>query len=155
MPVDRRNSFFEVESLDAYRCNASRIRRATPARRRPDSLGFTLVEVLVALAIVAIALSAASRSIALSSSSAAEVKLRLLAGFVAENRLSELSARGAWPNTGASEGSEQQAGVELRWRIDVLATPNPDLRRVEVQVFGPEDPPQELRRLVGVLAREN
>lgn len=83
------------------------------------------------------------------------MKLRLLAGFVAENRLSELSARSTWPNTGTSEGSEQQAGVELRWRIDVLATPNPDLRRVEVQVFSPEDPPQELRRLVGVLAREN
>lgn len=149
------DSFFEVVSLDAYRCSASRIKRSTQVRLRPGSRGFTLVEVLVALAIVAIALSAASRSIALSSSSATEVKMRLLAGLVAENRLSELSARGAWPNTGTTEGSEQQAGVELRWRIDVLATPNPDLRRVEVQVLSPENPPQELRRLIGVLSREN
>ena len=124
-------------------------------RRRPRSRGFTLVEVLVALAIVAIALSAASRSVALSSASAAEVKIRLLAGFVAENRLSELSARGAWPDIGTSAGTEQQAGIDLNWRIEILATPNPDLRRVEVQVLSPQEPPQELRRLVGVLAREN
>jgi general secretion pathway protein I len=82
------------------------------------------------------------------------VKLRVLAGFVAENRLSELSARGAWPAVGSSEGTEEQAGIELRWRIDVVGTPNPDLRRVEVHVLGPQTPPQELRRLVGVLARE-
>lgn len=81
--------------------------------------------------------------------------MRILAGFVAENRLSEMSARGVWPGAGTIEGTEQQAGVELRWRIEVLATPNPDLRRVEVFVLSPEDPPQELRRLVGVLARES
>ena len=47
--------------------------------------GFTLVEVLVALAIVAVALAAASRSVALSTDSALEHKLRVLSGVVAEN----------------------------------------------------------------------
>jgi general secretion pathway protein I len=78
--------------------------------------GFTLVEVLVALAIVAIALAAASRSVALSTTSALDHKLRVLAGFVAENRMGELSARRAWPGIGVSEGSELQAGIDFRWR---------------------------------------
>jgi general secretion pathway protein I len=116
--------------------------------------GFTLVEVLVALAIVAIALAAASRSVALSTDSALDHKLRVLAGFVAENRMGELSARRAWPGLGASEGSESQAGIEFRWRAEVLNTPHPRLRRVEIQVMDPNDPSHELRRLVGVLARE-
>jgi general secretion pathway protein I len=121
----------------------------------PRARGFTLVEVLVALAIVAIALAAASRSVALSTTSATDHKLRVLAGFVAENRLGELSARLAWPGIGVSEGSERQAGIEFRWRAEVLTTPHPLLRRVEIQVMDPNDPSHELRRLVGVLTREN
>jgi len=117
--------------------------------------GFTLVEVLVALAIVAIALAAASRSVALSSSSATEIKMRVLADFVAENRMGEIAARSAWPGSGATEGNERQAGVEFPWRVEITATPNPDLRRVEIRVLSPDDARRELRRLVGVVAREN
>ena len=118
------------------------------------SSGFTLIEVLVALAIVAVALAAASRAVAVSTDSAAELKLRLLAGFVAENRLSELAARREWPAIGAYEGSEQQGGIEFAWHTRVLATPHPLFRRIEVRVGLAQDPAHELRRLVGVLPRE-
>ena len=118
------------------------------------SSGFTLIEVLVALAIVAIALAAAGRAVAVSTSGATEVKLRLLAGFVAENRLSELAARRAWPAPGVYEGTEQQAGVEFAWRTQVLATPHPLFRRIEVEVALAGEPSPRLRRLVGVLPRE-
>lgn len=104
---------------------------------------------------MAIALAAASRSVALSSTSATELKLRVLAEFVAVNLMSGFAARGEWPVTGATEGTEQQAGVEFPWRVEVVSTPNPDLRRVEIRVLNPDGPPRELRRLVGVVAREN
>ncbi len=116
--------------------------------------GFTLVEVLVALAIVAVALAAASRSVALATDNAQGYKLRVLAGVVAENRMAELAARHAWPGVGVTEGVERQGGVDLRWRAEVFATPHPLLRRVEIGVSRPEDPSHELRRLVGVLPRE-
>lgn len=115
--------------------------------------GFTLVEVLIALAIAAIALAAVSRAGALSSTTAAEVRLRALAGFVAENRLGELEARRVWPPVGVSEGAERQAGIDLPWRMEVFATQHPLLRRVEVQVLDPADRTHVLRTLVGVLPR--
>ena len=115
--------------------------------------GFTLVEVLVALAIVALALAAASRSIALSTDSALEHKLRVFSGVVAENRMAELAARRAWPAVGLMEGTERQGGFEFRWRAEVFATPHPQLRRIEIRVSTPDDR-HELRRLVGVLSRD-
>lgn len=118
------------------------------------SSGFTLVEVLVALAIAAIALAAVSRSAATSSATAAELKLRTLAGFVAENRLGELEARGAWPPVGTSHGFERQAGIDFPWRMEVFATQHPLLRRVEVQIGDPADRAHVLRSLVGVLPKE-
>jgi len=117
--------------------------------------GFTLVEVLVALAIVAIALAAAGRSVALSTDSALEHKLRVLSGVVAENRMAELAARRAWPGVGRSEGTERQGGLEFLWRAEVFATPHPRLRRVEIRVSGAGEPEHELRRLVGVLSRDS
>jgi general secretion pathway protein I len=117
--------------------------------------GFTLVEVLVALAIVAVALAAASRAAGLSTDSAGALKRRVLAGFVAENRMAELAARRAWPPIGTLRGSETQDGIAFAWRIDVHGTPHPQLRRVEISVASPEDPALELRHLVGVLAKEN
>ncbi len=118
------------------------------------SSGFTLVEVLVALAIAAIALAAVSRSAATSSATAAELKLRALAGFVAENRLGELEARRAWPPVGVSRGVERQANIDCPWRMEVFATQHPLLRRVEVQVGDPVRGEHVLRTLVGVLPRE-
>ena len=140
--------------MDAYLCGATPIVRST-AGGRTRARGFTLVEILIALAIVAIALAAASRSAALSSSSATEIKLRVLADFVAENLMGEYVTRSAWPGIGATEGSEHQAGVAFPWRVEVVSTPNPDLRRVEIKVLSPDEAPRELRRLVGVVAREN
>jgi general secretion pathway protein I len=109
----------------------------------------------VALAIAAIALTAVSRSAAVSSTSAAEIKLRTLAGFVAENRLGELEARRAWPPVGVSEGLERQAGIEFPWRVEVFATQHPLLRRVEVQVVDPSNSAHVLRTLVGILPKES
>jgi general secretion pathway protein I len=68
--------------------------------------------------------------------------------------MAELAARRAWPGVGVTEGSERQAGIEFRWRAEIVATPHPLLRRVEIRVADPDDASHELRRLVGVLAKE-
>jgi general secretion pathway protein I len=111
--------------------------------------GFTLVEVLVALAIVSIALLAALRAAAQGTSAVSELRLRLLAGWVAENRLAEHRARGDWLPLGIGRGRQSQGGLELIWREEVIATPNPAFRRVDVFVAAPAEESRALAHLTG------
>ena len=102
--------------------------------------GFTLVEVLVALAIISIALLAALRVAGGGTNSVGELRARLLAGWVAENVLAEQHARGEWPSLGMQRGTQRQGGIEFTWREEVIATPNVSFRRVDIRVFtAPEE----------------
>jgi general secretion pathway protein I len=121
-------------------------------RARP-SRGFTLVEVLVALAIVSIALLAALRAAGQATAAVGELRLRLLAGWVAENRLAEHRARGDWLAPGIGRGTQSQGGVEFAWREEVIATPNPAFRRVDVFVSAPAEQARALARLTGFVVR--
>ncbi|WP_374243551.1 type II secretion system minor pseudopilin GspI [Zoogloea sp.] len=121
----------------------------TPRRPR----GFTLLETLVALAILAIALSAAFRAMGVTTQSSGELRERLIGDWVAENRLAELRATGAWPNPGTNEGTADQAGRSYRWREEVKNTANPLFRRVDVAVFGPDSGDHAIARLSGYVAR--
>jgi len=120
-----------------------------PFRRRNSPAGFTLIEVLVALAIVAIALLAALRVAAQGTSNVGELRARLLAGWVAENRLAEHRARGDWLPLGIQRGSEREAGIEFAWREEIIATPHPAFRRIDVFVFAPPGESRALAHFTG------
>lgn len=111
--------------------------------------GFTLVEVLVALAIVSIALLAALRAAGQGTNNVGELRSRLLAGWVAENLLAEHRARGAWLPLGMQRGTERQGGIEFAWREEVISTPNPSFRRVDVRVFTVAEETHALAHLTG------
>lgn len=72
------------------------------------SRGFTLLETLVALAILAIALSAAFRAVGATTGSAEGLRDRLLADWVAQNRLAELRAAGSFPPSGATRANKSR-----------------------------------------------
>jgi general secretion pathway protein I len=112
-----------------------------------------LVEVLVALAIVSIALMAALRAGAMGTSAAGELRARLLAGWVAENRLAEHRSRGDWLALGITRGTERQGGIDYLWREVVVATPNDSFRRVELFVALPAAESHELAHLTGFVVQ--
>jgi len=111
--------------------------------------GFTLIEVLVALAIVSIALLAALRAAGQGTSNVEALRARLLAGWVAENVLAEQRARGEWPSTGLQRGTQRQGGIEFAWREEIIATPNARFRRVDIRVFAAPGEAQQLSHLTG------
>jgi len=117
--------------------------------RCAKSAGFTLIEVLVALAIVAIALMSALRAAGQGTSNVGELRSRLLAGWVAENMLAEHRARRDWLPLGIQRGTGRQGGLDFTWREEVITTPNPSFRRVDIRVFATAEESHSLAHLAG------
>jgi len=115
--------------------------------------GFTLVEVLVALAIISIALLAALRAAGQGTTNVGELRARLLAGWVAENLLAEHRARGDWLPLGMQRGKEREGGIEFAWREEVIATPNSAFRRIDVFVFTAPEESRALAYFTGFVAQ--
>ena len=96
--------------------------------------GFTLFEVIVAMAIAAIALFALFGNAAATVRNAAAMRDRTYGQLVASNQLAELRARGSWPSTGTLSGSSELAGRTWSWRAEVKATEDPAIRRIDFSV---------------------
>jgi general secretion pathway protein I len=101
-------------------------------RRSP---GFTLIEVLIALAVVAIALLALTRAASVQVQSFDALRERTLAGWVGANVLTETRLATPFPSTGKSDGRMQLAGRDWRWTRDVQATQVAEIRRIDVTVY--------------------
>jgi general secretion pathway protein I len=119
-----------------------------------NARGFTLVEVLVALAIVAVALTAGLRAVGSMAQFGAEVRLRLLAQLSARNEIALLHATQSFPDLGVTARACSQGDVALVCRREVKGTPNEFFRRVEVQVYSQAQPQERLAALVGILPKE-
>lgn len=115
--------------------------------------GFTLVEVLVALAVLTIALAAVMRALAQSIDTSASLRDRTLAMWVAQNRLATHQVQRDWPDLDTTEGSADMGGREWRWREQVVAAPGEaSLRQIHIEVRAASGP-QPLARLIGFLAK--
>ena len=133
---------------------------STRSRARPDAQrfrvpGFTLIEILVALALVAVALAAGMRALAQGADGAGTLKARTLALWVAQNRLAAAQIAPESLVAGDSRGEAAQAGISFVWSMRVSATPNPVFRRVDIAVAERDVPGYALARLTGYVARSD
>ncbi len=100
--------------------------------------GFTLIEVLVALAILALALGAAVRAAGDQARTQVLLRENSYARWVGANVVAETRINEPWPQLGTRDGQMRMAGCAWRWRLAVSDTPEKDMRRLDVDVFAGE-----------------
>ncbi|MDX1515802.1 MAG: type II secretion system minor pseudopilin GspI [Woeseiaceae bacterium] len=100
------------------------------SRRR----GFTLIEVMVALAIIAVSLTGIAVTMGGMLDNAVTLRERTYASWIAQNKIVEIRAAGFLPDTGTSSGDVDYAGQEWSWEADVSETGIDDFLRIDVTV---------------------
>lgn len=115
--------------------------------------GFTLVEVLVAVAVLAIAMSAVITAMARQADNAGYLRQKTIALWVAHNRLTEIQLEDEWPDTGRSDEEVEMAGTEWRWEVEVKNTEDARLRRVDVTVRPAREKEGSMAQLSGFIGK--
>jgi general secretion pathway protein I len=113
--------------------------------------GFTLIEVLVALAIVAVALGAGFKAAGALADNARRLNDISAAQWCADNQLTNLKLSKQFPGIGDSDFSCNQLGRTFRGQLAVRPTPNPNFRRVDANIADEDGVP--LLRLSTILTR--
>ncbi|WP_456254321.1 type II secretion system minor pseudopilin GspI [Pseudomonas iridis] len=114
--------------------------------------GFTLIEVLVALAIIAVAMSAAVRVAGLMTQSNGVLRDRSIALIAAQSRIAELRLEGQLP-VGMKAVECDQGRLLLRCEQVIGAAQNGRLLKVGIQVFDRSLDAPPLAKLETLLAR--
>ena len=128
--------------------------RARAALRRPGrQAAFTLIEILVSVAILAVALAATTRAASVATDGALQTRQRVLATWAAQNRVSELRARRIYPAIATTRLTTEQGGVALAIEETVTDTPNPVIRRVDLAVSTARNPERVLARIIASVSQ--
>lgn len=123
----------------------------TPRRNQ----GFTLVEVMVALAIVSIGLIAVFNAIIQMAHSSSTMRERALADWIAMNEITELRITGEFPEVGRFDGDTWFAGRDWRWEAEISETGVEDLRRIDMSVAYEEFPDDPVTIMTGFITRRS
>ena len=118
---------------------------------RSHNSGFTLLEIMVALAVAAIGLGAISKSLTSSVDIATKLNHRTLATWVASNRMAELRIDRLFISTGSRTSETEMAGLEWNIKENYAATPDPNIARIDIEVSGTDN--NSSVSLTGYLAR--
>jgi general secretion pathway protein I len=117
------------------------------------SLGFTLIEVMLAMAIFSIAgialLSASDNNIR----NLSHLENKILANWVASNQLVAVTLDPTWPPKNNKKGTVEVAGQEWFWLQKVIKTENKNMRSVVIEIRNKEDEKLAITSLVTFVSK--
>lgn len=96
--------------------------------------GFTLIEVLVALAIVTVGMAAVLATLSSSAHTISYLRDKTFANWVALNQIALVRISGQLPAPGKSDGDVDFAGRKWHWHQEVNTTQIPGMVRMDVSV---------------------
>jgi len=96
--------------------------------------GFTLLEVMVALAVIAVGLGAVITEASRNISNATLLEAKTLAHWVATNKVVEMQVSQAWPSAGEESGDVEMAGRDWYLTVIIIDTLDERVKRMDVEV---------------------
>lgn len=116
-------------------CGWKMMRASRPEPRAPRAqTGFTLIEMLVALAIFSLVALAMLNLMGQNLRTAAILEESVLASIIAENRAVEALVATALPAAGIESGEEELGGHRWQWERTTRPTDRAEIFRVDIRV---------------------
>ena len=113
--------------------------------------GFTLLEVLVAMAILGLGMIAVFSGMSQSLSVTSRLRDKTLASWVATNRITEMQVTGDYPESGNQRDTVDMANAEWLYDLKVTAIPDLDMRRIDINVSFADTPDDILATVIGFI----
>ncbi len=96
--------------------------------------GFTLLEILVALAILSIVVLGFLRGNSVMIANADYLRQKTLAHFVAMNRATEIRLADLWLTGEGAEGVDLMSNQRWRWQVSGKLSPDPEVQIITIEV---------------------
>jgi len=114
---------------------------------------FTLIEIMVALAIIALSMGAIIENITASTRNASYLRDKTIASWVAMNQITLMRAKRQWGTVSNKKGNVDMAGREWLWKMKIQKTDDPNMRRLTVDVYAADDDGNALASMTGFQAK--
>jgi len=101
---------------------------------KSNSFGFTLIEVMLAMAVFSIAGIALLGASSNNARNMGHLENKMFANWVASNQLVEASLVDTWPPKNNAKGEVELAGRAWFWQQKVMKTTNEDMRAIVMEV---------------------
>ena len=119
--------------------------------------GFTLIEIMIAVAVFAAASAALVKNAALTVKQTGMIRDKTVAYWIAENQLAVYRAapreQDSFPGAGTDRSPVTMAGTDWEVVTEIASTENDNVRRIEVSVYRDENLDDPVATLAGFIGR--